>query len=381
MNPSFLSGLNEQQLEAVTLQKLLVDPNAQRGLSTRSVIVLDEAAAVGLDEMVKLFELALLARCRVVLSGDTGQHASVTRGDALRILEDYSHYRFGQLTTICRQKPQALRQVVELAAAKKTTEAFQKLERLGAVTEAPTDGPQKNLYDKAADAYLSAVRKGKTALLISPTWAEIEAVTDKVREALKAEGVVSQQEETVTVFDSLSWTEAQKKDASLFEPGQKLRFIRATKTFAKGQTTEVLRIEGNTLKLLRADGNEVMFSPGRSAGSFDVGQARELKVAPGDTLLVQANAPGFVNGERVQVKTIGGGRITLTDGRQLSVEFNAFTHGYAVTSHSSQGQTVDEVFLVASSRSFGAVNSKQFYVSISRARESCHIFTDARPPY
>jgi len=37
---------------------------------------------------------------------------------------------------------------------------------------------------------------------------------------------------------------------------------------------------------------------------------------------------------------------------------------------------VDEVLLVASSRSFGAVNREQFYVSISRGRERVHVFTD-----
>ena len=56
--------------------------------------------------------------------------------------------------------------------------------------------------------------------------------------------------------------------------------------------------------------------------------------------------------------------------------FNTFTHGYAVTSHSSQSKTVDEVLLVASSKSFAAVNREQFYVSISRGRERVHVFTD-----
>jgi hypothetical protein len=37
---------------------------------------------------------------------------------------------------------------------------------------------------------------------------------------------------------------------------------------------------------------------------------------------------------------------------------------------------VDEVLLVASSRSFGAVNREQFYVSISRGGERVHVFTD-----
>ncbi len=358
-----------------TLQKLLVDPATPRQLSTRSVIVLDEAGAVGLDDMTKLFDLAQGARCRVVLSGDTGQHASVARGDALRILEQYSRYRFGELTTIRRQKPEAFRQAVELAAAKKTDQAFAKLLELGAVTEVPADDGQ--LYQKAAAAYLAATQQGKPALLVSPTWAEIEAVTDKVRDTLKGQGVVGQHEEAVTVFDSLSWTEAQKKNASQFEPGLRLRFVRSIKAFAKGETVEVASIKGQSLALRRADGSEVAFSPSRSAASFDVGQARELKVAAGDWLLLQANhGKEFINGERVQVREIRHGRVTLDDGRKLPAGFNTFTHGYAVTSHSSQGKTVDDVLLVASSRSFGAVNQEQFYVSISRGRERCHVFTD-----
>jgi hypothetical protein len=108
-----------------------------------------------------------------------------------------------------------------------------------------------------------------------------------------------------------------------------------------------------------------------------VGEARELKVAAGDWLLLQANhGKEFINGERVQVRQIQNGRIALADGRSLPAGFNTFTHGYAVTSHSSQSKTVDDVLLVASSKSFAAVNREQFYVSISRGRQHCHVFTD-----
>jgi ATP-dependent exoDNAse (exonuclease V) alpha subunit len=37
---------------------------------------------------------------------------------------------------------------------------------------------------------------------------------------------------------------------------------------------------------------------------------------------------------------------------------------------------VDAVLVVASSRSLPAINQQQFYVSISRGRERCHVFTD-----
>jgi conjugative relaxase-like TrwC/TraI family protein len=372
--------LRKDGLDAGTLQKLLADPYARAAINRRSVIVLDEAGAVGLDDMVKLFELARRSDCRVILSGDTGQHTSVPRGDALRIIEQYSSYRFSELTTIRRQKPAAFRQVVELAAAKQTDKAFAKLVALGAVTEVLADGHHTDngqLYQRAADAYVSATKQGKSALLVSPTWAEIDAVTEKVRDTLKADGAVSQNEESVPVFDSLSWTNAQKKNASQFEPGQRLRFVRHTKKFERGETVEVVATVESGLRVRRPDGTEVNFIPASAAASFDVGQSRELKVAAGDWLLLQANhGKDFINGERVQVKTIQDGHITLTDGRTLPANFNTFTHGYAVTSHSSQGKTVDEVLLVASSRSFAAVNREQFYVSISRGRERVHIFTD-----
>jgi hypothetical protein len=66
----------------------------------------------------------------------------------------------------------------------------------------------------------------------------------------------------------------------------------------------------------------------------------------------------------------------LADGRVIPAEYRTFTHGYAVTSHAAQGKTVDEVLVVASSRSLPAINQEQFYVSISRGRERCQIFTD-----
>jgi len=366
--------------KTMTLQKLLADSEAHRQLSPGAVVVLDEAGAVGLDDMARLFEIVRRNNCRVVLSGDTGQHSSVPRGDALRIIEQYSSYRFSELTTIRRQKPAAFREIVELAAAKQTDKAFAKLVELGAVTEVVADGhhiDNGQLYQRAADIYVSAIKQGKSALLVSPTWAEIEAVTEKVRESLRDDHQLGPDDQTFPVFDSLSWTVAQKKNASQFEPGQRLRFIRCVKNFEHGETVEVVAVAEAGLRVRRPDGTEVDFIPSTSAASFDVGESRELKVAAGDWLLLQANhGKEFINGERVQVKAVQDGRIALADGRTLPASFNTFTHGYAVTSHSSQGKTVDEVLLVASSKSFAAVNREQFYVSISRGRERVHVFTD-----
>ena len=52
------------------------------------------------------------------------------------------------------------------------------------------------------------------------------------------------------------------------------------------------------------------------------------------------------------------------------------THGYCLTSYSSQSKGVDCVFVAESSESFRAAGREQFYVSASRFKESLTIYTD-----
>ena len=52
--------------------------------------------------------------------------------------------------------------------------------------------------------------------------------------------------------------------------------------------------------------------------------------------------------------------------------------GIAVTSHASQGKTVDQVIVSVPVSAFGQANEAQFYVSMSRARETMLLFTDSK---
>lgn len=361
--------LRKEKFEARTLQSLLY---SKPMLSAHHLIVLDEAGAVGIDDMKRLFDLARNAR--VVLCGDTGQHASVARGDALRILEWHSNFKSGQLTQIRRQRKAEYRKAVELAAQKRTAEAFAQLERMNAVTELP----DHKLHDAAARSYLKALTDGKTALLVAPTWNEIEAVTEKVRTALKVSGRLAGDETEFQVFDSLSWTEAQKRDTRQYRPGMVIQFHRRHGGFDNGASVTVVGVKNDSLKVQQADGSESLLTLGRGCASFDVGEQRKLKIAAGDKLLLQANAARkqFVNGELVEVKALQDGTLVLADGRVIPENYHTFTHGYAVTSHAAQGKTTDEILVVASARSLPAVSQEQFYVSISRGRERCQVFTD-----
>jgi conjugative relaxase-like TrwC/TraI family protein len=365
--------LKKEGFSAVTLQSLLL---SKAVLTKDNLVVLDEAGAVSIDDMKRLFDLAKV--CRVVLSGDTGQHGSVVRGDALRLLERNSRFQSGQLSQIRRQRRAEYRKAVELAAQKRTIEAFGQLDRIGLVTEVKRD----ELYKSAAKSYLQAFELGKSVLLVAPTWVEIEGVTEKVREALKSSGRVAAEEGEFHVFDSLSWTEAQKRDGRQYRPGLTIRFDRSKDGFHKGEQAKVVAASADSIQVQRADGSQSFLPLGRGPACFDVGEGRQLRVALRDKLLLQATVVAghqrFVNGELVEVKAIQGDSILLTDGRLIPANYRSFTHGYAVTSHAAQGKTVDEVFIVASARSLPAVSQEQFYVSISRGRVACRVFTDDR---
>ncbi|WP_043588406.1 hypothetical protein [Geminisphaera colitermitum] len=127
----------------------------------------------------------------------------------------------------------------------------------------------------------------------------------------------------------------------------------------------------------REDGNGEWIDP-RKTGGFDVQLARELPVAVGERLLIEANdrPAKLKNGDVVEVAGFGDdGAILLRDGRQIPPSFRQFTYGYATTSHASQGKTVDRGILIMGDTSTVFGNLKQAYVSNSRFRESQMIYT------
>jgi conjugative relaxase-like TrwC/TraI family protein len=371
---SATENLRRDGLTAITLQRLLVDEALQSSLTRQSILVVDEAGMVSTDDMRNLFSLAVKKQARVILCGDTGQHTAVTRGDALRILEKYSRYSFAELTENWRQKsaPQYQKAVLR-AARQQSQQAFELLEKMGAVVESD------DVHQQAAVAYVESLKMDKTALLVSPTWNEIHSLTDRVRAELKRQRRLGSEEQTVTVFDSLSWTTAEKKNVRNYAPGQVIVFHRKSGPYTAHDSLTVLGIEKEGLRVQQENGQEAMFRP-HSGRTFDVCESKPLTVAAGDKLLLQArckaNDQEFVNGEIVQVKAIDHDGISLADGLRLPRNYRTFTHGYAVTSQAAQSKTVDDVFVVASSTSLPAISRRQFYVDISRGKQRCQIFTD-----
>lgn len=329
---------------AVTLARLLQEPE---GRPSSTLTILDEAGAVGVADMNRLLE----RQGRVILVGDTGQHASVAQGDALRIIEENSPYTFGQLSQIRRQRRTGYRQAVQWAADRQPDRAFDQLERLGAIR----GFPDAEIPRVASERYLKALKDGRSLLLVAPTWSEIDRVTEAVRESLKCQGQLVGNETVVPTFQANAWTLAQKRDGGQYRLGQRIRFHHAHGGFARNESVEVVGVGGDLI-VRRADGTTTSLNPDKAASSCEVGDVRDLRIAAGDRLLLRANLHGFTNGEVVEVDRVDPGAIRLRDGRTLPSDYRSFTYGYAVTSHAAQGKTVDEVVVVASRRTLPAIH-------------------------
>src|SRR6185503_18508012 len=132
------------------------------------------------------------------------------------------------------------------------------------------------------------------------------------------------------------------------------------------------------------NGRELTYNPQRLSG-VSVYREAERDFAEGDR--IQFRAPftekRIANGELATIAKIGDEELTvkLDSGREVSFEkdhFRHIDHGYAVTSHSSQGTTVDRVLINAdTSESRVLLNDRMGYVAVSRAREDAIIYTNS----
>ena len=358
----------------------------KRELIAGALIVVDEAGQIGGRQMLELLRLAREQNCRVILSGDTRQHGAVEASDALLAIERHSGVKPVELHTIRRQDPalardaaerasiQQYRKAVEAAAAGKFAESFNHLDKLGAVIECGL-GEQA---DKLADEYVRLAEQQASVVVVSQTWAEVHRVNARVREALKAKGLLGANDTTIQALDKLDLTSAQKRDQRFYPPGAIVVFnqmVRTTKSGAKGKLAGIVKLG----VLVEVDGKFVTVS-NKLLDHISVCQHREIKVATGDRLHLKANhklATGgrVTNGELVTVQTVhANGSVELADGRVLDKSFREFLPGYAVTSYGSQGKTVDHV-LFSDSTIKAATNAQQWYVTISRGRRGVRIFT------
>ncbi|QEH36548.1 Multifunctional conjugation protein TraI [Aquisphaera giovannonii] len=347
--------------EADTVARFLIDER-YREQARGGVIWVDEAGLLGIRQVRAVFDAAEELGARVVLQGDRKQHGSVERGATLRVLEQFAGLPVAELKDIRRQRGRYKDAVASLAKGD-ILAGYDTLDSLGWVKEAQGSKP-------LVDEYMAALDAGRSVLVVAPTHAEGDGITKEIRSRLKERGIVREDERDFKTLAPLHWTDAEKGDLERFVGTETLQFHRNSGTFKAGDRVRVADIKrGSSYK---------------SPSHFSVYQERRCALAVGDTIRITANgktADGKHKLNNGSVYSVAGfteqGDILLGNGWTVAADYGHLAHGYVATSHASQGKTVDRVLIAMGRQSRPAINAEQFYVSVSRGRESATIYSDA----
>jgi conjugative relaxase-like TrwC/TraI family protein len=354
---------------ADTVARFLKDEEMQES-ARNGVILVDEASQLGTRDMLQVFSVAEELNARVILVGDRRQHRSVTAGEPLKLLEEKAGLKVAEVTEILRQKGD-YKKAAEALSEGRIEEGFKELDKLGWIKQVPDE----ERYQHLAAAYLSAAAekkkdgKQKSALVVSPTHAEAAKITQAIRDGLKASGKLND-ERIINAWVAGHLTDAQKADATQYDPGDMLQFHKNGPGFQKG--SRLIVGENDTL-------------PTNLADRFEAYRPMQLALAVGDRVRVTAGGKTKDGKHRLSngsLLTVQGftkrGDVVVNHGWIVDRDFGHLAHGYAVTSHASQGVTVDKVFIGMSSESFPATNQRAGYVAVTRGREQAQLFTDDR---
>ncbi len=366
---------------ADTVAHLLQNKDLHSQLKNQ-VIWIDEAGQLGNKTMNGVMDIAKSQNARLILTGDIKQHGSVERGDALRLIQERTGTKTARVNEIQRQKTKDYKQAVKSISEGKITEGYDKLHSMGSVHEIEHSAER---HKAIAKDYLKAVDAKKSVLVVAPTHKEGEDVTNAIRDNLKAKQRLGAVEKTFSIQKNLSFTEAQRKDHTLYKDGHIIQFHQNVKGFKAGNRYHCFKKEGvanmGSVMVKDKEGKEKLLSLDH-APHFQVFEKSDIALCQGDKIRISQNGKSLEDRKlnNGQIYSVVGfnkkNDIILSNGATLGKDFGNFTHGYCTTSHASQGKSVDRVLIAQSSASFKATSKQQFYVSVSRGKQSCHIYTD-----
>jgi conjugative relaxase-like TrwC/TraI family protein len=373
--------LNDAGVESGTLQGFLARSPNHATQEQRHFYFVDESSLASTNQM-REFLARLGPNDRVLLIGDTRQHQGVEAGRPFEQLQE-AGMRTAKLDEIVRQKDPALKSAVELLAKGQVSAALESLQQQGRVKEIP--GTEERIR-AIARSYVESPEK---TLIVSPDNASRRQLNDVVRHELKAKGTLDSEDHSFRVLvQRQDMTGAERSWASRYEINDVVRYARGSNAIGieAGAYGTVVSIDpaANLLTIERLSGEQATYDPRRLTG-VSVYREIDREFSVGDR--IQFTAPdksvGVANRDLANIESIApDGWISARLDSNRQVEFNTqdhrhFDHGYAVTSHSSQGLTAERVLVNADTSVHpDLLNSRFGYVSISRASHEATLFTD-----
>ena len=379
--------LSEAGIETITLQAHLT--RGQRAdMGEQRLYVVDETSLTSTRHMHE-FVTRLHPNDRVLLVGDTRQHESVEAGRIFAQMQE-GGMRTVKLDTIVRQKDPELKQTVEQLARGEVGLAVAGLDRQGRIHE--VNGQEQRIAAIAKE-YAKAP---ESTLVVSPDNRSRVEINQAVHAELQVKGIVGREEHrTQVLVPRQNLTGADRMWAARYTPGDVLLYSRSSREtgIGKGEYARVKSVDvaNNWLTVERKDGTEksprlITYDPRRQQGvSVYRDEVRAFSVGDRVQFTAPLSEKKLANRELGTVESIGDGGMALQmdDGRSVQIEpakHLHLDHGYAVTSHSSQGQTADRV-LIHVDTELGAkdlLNNRMAYVTISRGAHDAQLFTNDR---
>jgi conjugative relaxase-like TrwC/TraI family protein len=373
--------LNEAGIEARTLQSFLAR-TSDRDVGERKHFYLADESSLASTHQMREFLTRLAPHDRVVLIGDIRQHQGVEAGRPFEQLQE-AGMRTARLDEIVRQQDLALKSAVELLATGQVSAALDTLQQQGRVKEIPNAGERIRAVAK------SYVESPENTLIVSPDNASRRQLNVAVRQELKATGALAPEDHAFRVLvQRQDMTGAERSWASHYEINDVVRYTRGSKAIgidaAAYASVVAINPAANLLTVEKANHELATYDPRRLTG-VSVYQEIERELSVGDR--IQFTAPdkslGVANRDMAAIEAIHpDGRLSVRLDNNRQIEFSPnehrhLDHGYAVTSHSSQGLTAEHVLIHADTSVHpDLLNSRFAYVSISRASHETTLFTD-----
>jgi ATP-dependent exoDNAse (exonuclease V) alpha subunit len=374
--------LHDAGIEASTLQRHLARSEEEPRSESRRLYVLDESSLASTKQM-HTFLQRLGPEDRVLLVGDTRQHEAVDAGRPYQQLQQ-AGIATARLDEIVRQKDPGLKLVVEQLSRGEVQNAIEELNRQNRVHEIPH---REDRLHAIAQEY---VRDPMGTLVVSPDNRSRQDINEVIHRSLQREGHVDRQDHRVRVLvPRQEITGTDRQWAERYEPGDMVRYSKGSKTLGlkAGDYARVEEVDAkeNRITVSADDGRSVTYDPRRLQGVTLYREA-DRAFAQGDRVQFTARdrTRDVANRDLGTIERIepnGRLQVRLDSGRSVTFEPQERRHldyGYAVTSHSSQGQTTDRVLVHVETDRAGEklVNRRLAYVAVSRGRYDAQLYTD-----
>ena len=350
--------------------------------ASRHLYMLDESSLASTRQM-RAFLDKIGPKDRVLVIGDTRQHQAVDAGRPFQQMQE-AGMRTSELSQIMRQKDPELLKAVEHLAKGETAAGVKMLADQGRITQIAN--PKERIEAIARDY---ATQPDNT-LIVSPDNRSRMAINQAVRIELQANGTLAKDSQQFSTLAHRSdMTGADRMWAARYNAGDVLLYTTGSKAngIERGSYAIVQSVDAktNTITIQRHDGEVVSYDPKRLKG-VNVYREAQREIAAGERVQFTTSHKelGVANRDLGTVMQVEPNRITVRmDGKdERSITFDPremrhFDHGYAVTSHSSQGLTTGRIIAnMDGETARSLVNTRLAYVAISRASEDARIYTN-----